>query len=431
MNVKKIKNLIIGAGISGLTYAVYCKDDYLIVEKDKNIGGYCKTISRNGYTWDYSGHFYHFKTDEFKKLFLEYMKNKKIIYNNKCTKILYGGSFIDYPFQSNIHQLKKEEFIDCLYDLYFREKKDHYDNFLDMLYGKFGNSIVNKFLRPYNEKLYSVDLCKLDQNAMGRFFPYANLDEIVKNMKANDLGTYNSKFLYPANGTFSFVEEIYSKLDKSKIVTNCSIEKIDLKHKKAILSNGLTIEYENLINTIPLNMFLLLLDNNYQSIVNKMTYNQVLVLNMGFDKASPICKKEHWIYIPSKNVNYYRVGFYNNILGQEKLSIYVEIGYDSSCVINKKVIEDQVKLTLTNLQNDGIISEDMKLIDYEPIVMCPAYVHINTQVDNELSAIKENLSKENIYTIGRYGAWTYNSMEDCMIMAKELAIKLNEGDVKK
>ena len=33
-----------------------------------------------------------------------------------------------------------------------------------MLYGKFGVSIVEKFLRPYNEKLYAVDLRKLDKD---------------------------------------------------------------------------------------------------------------------------------------------------------------------------------------------------------------------------------------------------------------------------
>ena len=32
----KVKNLIIGAGISGLTYANYCGDDYLIIEKEIN-----------------------------------------------------------------------------------------------------------------------------------------------------------------------------------------------------------------------------------------------------------------------------------------------------------------------------------------------------------------------------------------------------------
>ena len=36
----KTKYLVIGAGISGLTFANYAKEDYLVVEKEKEVGGY-------------------------------------------------------------------------------------------------------------------------------------------------------------------------------------------------------------------------------------------------------------------------------------------------------------------------------------------------------------------------------------------------------
>ena len=68
--MKKVKNLIIGAGISGLTYANY-SNDYLIVEKESEVGGYCRTIKQDDFVWDYAGHFFHFNTDEFRKKFLE------------------------------------------------------------------------------------------------------------------------------------------------------------------------------------------------------------------------------------------------------------------------------------------------------------------------------------------------------------------------
>ena len=78
---------------------------------------------------------------------------------------------MDYPFQTNIHQLEKEEFIDCLYDLFHKEEKEDYDSIFGYaLWGKFGKSIVEKFLKPYNEKLYAVDLKTLDKDAMGRIF---------------------------------------------------------------------------------------------------------------------------------------------------------------------------------------------------------------------------------------------------------------------
>ena len=62
--MKQINTLIIGGGITGLSLASYIDNkDYLILEKDKKVGGYCKTTIRNGFVWDYSGHFFHFKNN--------------------------------------------------------------------------------------------------------------------------------------------------------------------------------------------------------------------------------------------------------------------------------------------------------------------------------------------------------------------------------
>lgn len=421
MNIKEIKYLIIGAGISGLTFANYIKDNYLILEKEPEVGGYCRTIRKGDFIWDYAGHFFHFKTDEFKKLFVENVNNNDIIYKDKCTKILYKDSLIDYPFQTNIHELEKEEFIDCLYDLFNKVEKEDYDNFLDMLYGKFGKSIVEKFLKPYNEKLYACNLQTLDKNAMGRFFPYADIKQIINNMRASKDVSYNNTFLYPKNGAGSFIDILYNKLDKEKVLLNTTITLIDMNSKTVIASNGQTYKFEYLINTSPLNHFLSLFnDKNFSNLISELSYNKVLVFNLGFNKKSKLVD-EHWIYIPEKDANYYRIGFYDNILDSDKLSMYIEIGYDKNATIN---VEEQLKLTLINLKKHGIIDDNMKLEEYVAIIMDPAYVHINGQTDKKIQELKSYLNSNQVYTIGRYGAWTYCSMEDSMISAKKLAENL-------
>jgi protoporphyrinogen oxidase len=142
-------DLIIGAGISGLSYANFCgHDDYLIVEKDSEIGGYCKSIHQNGFVWDYSGHFFHFRNNEIEKYLMDIIGIDKVMQVLKHTQIRYGDLYIDFPFQKNIHQLNKDEFIDCLYDLFLNDRKS-FSNFKEMLYAKFGKSIAEKFLIPY------------------------------------------------------------------------------------------------------------------------------------------------------------------------------------------------------------------------------------------------------------------------------------------
>ena len=414
------KYLIIGAGISGLMFANCKKEDYLIIEKENEIGGYCRTIYQDDFIWDYAGHFFHFKTDEMKKFFMDNMKDEKLINQVKNTKIYYKGNLIDYPFQTNIHQLEKQEFIDCLYDLYNKVEKDNYDSFLDMLYGKFGKSIVEKFLKPYNEKLYACDLNLLDKEAMGRFFPYANINQIINNMKEANNSSYNNTFMYPENGAMSFLNKLYNNLDKTRVKLNTSIISINYEKKTAITSNDEEIQYEYLINTIPLNHFLKLTEcDEDKELNNGLSYNKVLVFNLGFEKKSDF--DEHWIYFPDKEINFYRVGFYDNILNSDRLSMYIEIGYNKDD--DNIDVEDQLRKTIENLTKVGIV-KDNKLISYSCLLMDPAYVHIQTKTNEQVESWKEKRKNDNVFSIGRYGGWTYCSMEDAMIAAKELSEKI-------
>ena len=420
--MKQIKNLIIGGGISGLTAAYYLKKDFLIVEKEQELGGYCRTIHNPNYVWDYAGHFYHFKTEQMKQLFLSLVEEDEIITQTKVTKIYYKGKLIDYPFQSNIHQLEKNELLECVYDLFFKEEKETYDSFLDMLYGKFGGAITEKFLKPYNEKLYATDLTTLDRDAMGRFFPYANLSDIIKNFKNNQTVTYNDHFLYLKRGTQYFIDKLRAQIDQDSIISGVKVEKIDLGQKVAQLSDGTMIAYQNLINTSPLNQFFEVLGDDYSQILSEMSFNKVLVFNLGFNKKSSKYNQEHWVYFPDKTLNFYRVGFYDNILNQDKLSLYVEIGFSKDASID---VDKELAKTLDGLRAVEILDDEIELVDKSVIIMDPAYVHINGDTDKKITSIKEQLEQQNVYTTGRYGKWTYSSMEDCMTWAYDIAQQLN------
>ncbi len=423
--MKKTKNLIIGAGISGLTLANYL-DDYIIVEKDSNVGGYCKTHYVKDYVWDYAGHFFHFQTDEFKKKFIDSLNKDDFVTQEKKTYIYFDGELIDYPFQTNIHQLSKDKFIDCLYDLFNKEEKESYDNFLDMLYGKFGKSITEMFLKPYNEKLYACDLTTLDKDAMGRFFPYADIHSIIKNMKQSTNSSYNNTFMYPKKGAQVIIDILLENINKKNIKLNTTVVEIDSKNKKVKLSDGSVIEYDNLINTVPYNQFLKLFNlKEYDELSEKLTYNKVLVFNLGFNKKSKY-NKEHWIYIPDKKINFYRIGFYDNILNSDKLSMYIEIGYPKDFNVSKEEINTQLNKTIENLSKMKVIDKSFKLEEYEYILMDPAYVHIDTKNEIKVKKIMERMTNNNIYSIGRYGNWTYCSMEDCMVEAKKLAEKIED-----
>src|SRR5258708_4914600 len=115
-----VRTLILGAGITGLaTAAALGDEDLLVLEGDTRIGGYCKTVRREGFVWDYSGHFFHFKHPEIEAWLRERMPGQRIRTVEKKSFIDFGGRLVDFPFQKNIHQLPQPDFVDCLHDLYF------------------------------------------------------------------------------------------------------------------------------------------------------------------------------------------------------------------------------------------------------------------------------------------------------------------------
>src|SRR5277367_974095 len=333
-----VRTLIIGAGVTGLATAAALSDsgddDYVVLEADTEIGGWCKTVKKDGFVWDYSGHFFHFRHPEIERWLRDRMQGQKVRSVEKKSYIAYKGVLIDFPFQKNIHQLPQDEFIECLYDLYFarssdvkREDPAPEPNFKEMLYARFGRSICDKFLFPYNEKLYACDLATLDVDAMGRFFPYADLTDVIRNMKRPDNASYNATFTYPEGGAIEYVRAIASAVRPGAIALEEALVAVDPVRKVARTTRHVggarssrEIRFERLVSSVPFNRFVALC--GIDSDPATWAWNKVLVYNLGFDDKGQ--DGVHWAYYPSRETSFYRVGWYDNIFDTDRLSLYVE-----------------------------------------------------------------------------------------------------------
>lgn len=414
-------DIIIGTGVTGLSYANYCgHSNYLILEKDHEPGGYCKTIKQDGFVWDYSGHFFHFRHPEIKEELMADMQPDEIYTVVRQAQIKYKSRLIDFPFQKNIHQLSKTDFIRCLHDLFSKTESANYDSFKAMLYGKFGKSIAEMFLIPYNEKLYACDLNNLDVNAMGRFFPYAEKEEIVLNFLNKATNYYNATFTYPKNGAFEYIKALLKNIDQSKIAYKEEIRAIDINNK-TVTTNKRTIPYSRLISTMPFPKLLEACAIPYHK--PWYSWNKVLVFNLGFDKKGRDTTN-HWVYFPEKKYCFYRVGYYDNIIYSDRMSLYVELGFHHTAEIDVERCKEQV---LADLVKAGIV-DGQQLVAYHSVVMDPAYVHINVDADRDKNEKKAAMESQGLFSIGRYGDWKYCSIEDNIVEARDLARRINHGN---
>src|SRR4051812_11794880 len=418
--MEKVRTLVVGAGITGLATAAALAakgdDDYLVLEGDSQIGGYCKTVKKDGFVWDYSGHFFHFKQPEIEAWLRARMPGQDVRTVSKRSFISYAGRQLDFPFQKNIHQLPQAEFIDCLYDLYFARTPGAAaavpeENFKQMLYARFGRGIAEKFLIPYNEKLYATDLASLDKDAMGRFFPHADLTDIVRNMKVANNATYNATFTYPAGGAIEYVKALASAVRPSAICLNEPVIDIDLA-KKVARTPKREIAFESFVSSAPFNRLLTMAHVPHDETI--FSWNKVLVFNLGFDKKGK--KDVHWIYYPDREVSFYRVGFYDNIFEADRLSLYVEIGFPKDATVDVDAMRERV---LADLKRCGVVT-DQKLVAEHSVIMDPAYVHITQRSLSEHARISADLRERGVHPVGRYGGWTYCSIEDNIVEARTL-----------
>lgn len=412
-----VSHLIVGAGITGLAAAAFLgRDrDYLVVEGDREIGGYCKTVTRDGFTWDYSGHFFHFKHPEIEAWLRQRMPGQEIRTVHKRSFISYAGRMIDFPFQKNIHQLPRPDFIECLHDLYFARSADGppatEDNFKEMLYARYGRGIAEKFLIPYNEKLYACDLSTLDRDAMGRFFPHADLSAIIRNMRAPDNASYNATFTYPRGGAIQYVNALASEVPPERLALGEALLEIDLAGKSARTSRR-RLHFDHLISSAPFPTLARMTGLDHDG--DAFTWNKVLVLNLGFDRKG--ARDVHWVYYPDRARSFYRIGYYDNIFQSDRMSLYVELGYPSDAAVDVDAARARV---LAELRDEGVVT-DHQLVAHHAVVMNPAYVHITRDSLDEVARLRRVLAGHGVHSIGRYGAWTYCSIEDNIVEAKEL-----------
>ncbi|MCF4098412.1 protoporphyrinogen/coproporphyrinogen oxidase [Maritalea mediterranea] len=413
--------IVLGAGVTGLTFANSVNASVKIFEQSEEAGGYCRTTKRGPYTWDRAGHFFHFRDMRMKSFFERHVLGENYVSVKKHTLIYFNKNWIDFPFQSNIHQLPKSDYITCLIDAYLASKSE-VDNssFKAFVRSKYGRGISDRFLIPYNEKLYATDLNNLEASSMGRFFPDVDFDDIILQPLQKGAESYNSTFLYPKKGASQLIDFLVGALPQNaELNLNSPVSSINLIDKTVTVGEE-TFEYSTLVSTTPLNRLIKLCGLKEQDDLKELTANAVLVYNIGFD--SETVKKFHWAYFPGDEV-FYRVGSYDHIFGDPFASLYVEIGlpkgeFDPSNFGLERVVED--------LKRVGIIPHTANVVDFEKVIMDPAYVHITSSAERRKLELFDVLREADVYSVGRYGEWKYCSIEDNMLDAINVAEKISK-----
>lgn len=429
---------ILGAGLAGLSTAFFLeeksKKDYLILEKEKKVGGLCRREQINGFSFCYGGHLLHFKTKAIKKIVLKVCQNSLRQHQRKAL-IYLRGKYHPYPFQTHLFGQSPQIVAECLMEfakVYFQKRKEESKNFYQWIINNFGQGIVKYFMLPYNRKLWTVSPHSLTTDWIDRFIPKPDIKQVFMGALSNQPQgkSYNATFWYPKTGTIEKLPQAFAKrLNQKTIQLNSKVIKINTQKKQIIIKQGdkkRVYFYNNLVSSLPLKKLIALIKHppvKIKKLARRLKHNSVYCINLGLNHFN--LPKAHWIYFPEKKYCFYRIILDNNfssfISPPGQSVICTEVSYSQWKRINKRTITTKV---INDLIRVGII-KNKKEVEVKKIMNIKyAYVIYDKNYKKAVANIHSWLLKNQVYSIGRYGKWEYSTMEEAIIQGKKIASKL-------
>jgi UDP-galactopyranose mutase len=428
---EKVKHLILGAGITGLSTGLHLKRDYLILEKEDRPGGLARSKKIGGYIFDFSAHLLHCKTRYF-LTWLQKHLNGELQIHKRNAWVYSHGVYTKYPFQVNLYGLPKNVVKECIRGLLTIDEKSAQKekNFYRWCYKKFGSGIARHFFLPYNFKFWTLNPSYLTTEWVDGFIPQPEIEDILDgtfDYSRKEFG-YHSKFFYPRTGGIEVFTKKLAEFCKDKII-NETVKELNLKERWVITEKGNKYLFENLISTIPLpelGKIILDGDKDWKKIFKKLRHTSVININLGVNRKE-ISKKD-WIYFPESNLIFYRVGFPMNFAPHStprgKSSLYIDISYSQWKPLDKKVVLSQV---ITDLVKVGILerNDELEVQDVNDIKY--AYIIYDKNWHYARNKILSWLGRYRVYCGGRFGGWRYLSMEGCFLEGKNITQLIKNG----
>ncbi|RMG42668.1 MAG: FAD-dependent oxidoreductase [Acidobacteria bacterium] len=432
--------LILGGGLAGLSAAWHLARRLpdvprLILEKESEPGGLCRSAERGGFVFDFTGHYLHLRDPETTRWVLELLGGELEVVARRA-EIHCRGKRLPFPFQAHLHGLDAETVARCLVD-FVRARERPLPEDDTMPFGVwarrvFGDGIAEAFLIPYNAKLFCADPDELTAEWVAWAVPRPSLEQVVRGalgLPNHGLG-YNPTFRYPRRGGIGRLAAALAEQVGADLRLGAEVEAVDVARREVRLAGGERLPYERIVSTIPLPSLLRRVTGDraregqeeLAELAGRLRWTAVDEVRIGVRRAS-LAGGAHWIYFPEPEFPFYRVGFPSNVCPAMAPPGCSSISVEFARPAGAPVPEDTALLEAARegLARAGILEASERPLLWERAVLDPAYVLFDRHRTPAVGAALARLERHGILSIGRFGAWTYSYMERALIDGRQAA----------
>lgn len=424
--------IIIGSGLSGLSAAYHLGRDYRILERNGELGGLCRSVTAKGYIFDLAPHIF-FTGNQYVNNLVNELLNGDLIRQRRRAYIYLHGTYIEYPFEANLHGLPQEVIDECIEGA--RHKPEiHPRNFMEWIRVTMGEGVAKHYMVPYNEKIWKYPLEEMGIDWVAGRLPSPSLEEMVKGSQCKVNREYgsNAYFLYPRLGGIGAIPNALAKRVEG-ISLNSNVTEIRTTGKRLEVfytRNGESQmqEADRILSSAPLPELVKMIKSAPEEVIKAsegLIYNSLVCFNIGVDRKA--ISDKHWLYFPEKEYPFNRISFPMNLspvtVPEGKSSVLAEVTYRGT----KLDIDETKGKVREGLINTDILRDDDRLDVFDALDFKYAYVIYDLQHRRNVNLIQTYLNSLRITSMGRFGDWEYLNMDKSILSGKRAV----EEEVKK
>jgi len=425
--------VIIGGGLTGLVAAHRLEEQRhsaLVLEREAEPGGACRSIRAGDFVFDYTGHLLHIQRPETRRYLEDLGVWQKLAAHERRAAIHVQGTTTPYPIQIHTWGLPAELRRHCLLGFIrawaAREQRADPKNFEQWVLDRFGAGLAKVFFFPYNQKLFRARPEELSLDWVGRYVPKPDLEEVVDGALGlhDEAVGYNASFYYPRTGGIRMLPDaVARRIDGLEL--DAEVTAIHLAERWLELKDGRRVAWDRLVSTVSLHAAVDLVQDVLPDDVREAreALRWVRVLNIALGVAGAAPRPEHWLYFPEPELPFYRVGFPSNhgdVAPSGHHSVSVEISLKPGEGSPTEVAEhaEEALAAAGYLDRHAVRVRRLTVLD-------PSYVVFDHRRRDAVSRLRRFFSQRGVMLAGRWAEWKYSAMEDAILDGFSVARRIH------